>query len=397
MFTERRLRGWLGILVACALILGGPCLAEDRDSLPPPVVSHVKPFPALSNLFVQQNGWTGADGAYSIALDSGRTLWLFGDTWIGRISGGRRLDSAMTNNSAAWQSLPPLSSPLKFFWLTDRGKPLSLLAPDRPDAWYWPGDGVVMDGRLYLFCMVVERRPNKKPPFEFEVIARELLKIENPFDDPRQWRSKKVALPADARGIQLGVSCLLLDQFLYVYGSLERSTESAGKHPIVLARIDKQRLANMDMTGWQYWCTVPEARSADQGQWLSEPAKPAVVFPDGAPEMTVCPLKGSHSLIACYTAFGLSDEIRLRQALRPEGPWSRPTVAYRCPEAGKKVLTYSAKAHPELSNREGELVITYCRNLAGTIDEHFRHPHVYRPRAIIIRLQEPAPETANGS
>ncbi len=32
--------------------------------------------------FPDRDGWYGGDGAYSILLDDGRTLWLFGDTFV---------------------------------------------------------------------------------------------------------------------------------------------------------------------------------------------------------------------------------------------------------------------------------------------------------------------------
>ena len=41
------------------------------------------------------HGWTGGDGAYSVSLPAGRTLWLFGDSVLGTVREGRR-DSSST-------------------------------------------------------------------------------------------------------------------------------------------------------------------------------------------------------------------------------------------------------------------------------------------------------------
>ncbi|MBP7342656.1 MAG: hypothetical protein KA957_10110, partial [Syntrophaceae bacterium] len=49
----------------------------------PPVKPPADSEPALClPQFPDRNGWYGGDGAYSIALDDRRTLWLFGDTFV---------------------------------------------------------------------------------------------------------------------------------------------------------------------------------------------------------------------------------------------------------------------------------------------------------------------------
>jgi len=41
--------------------------------------------------FPFQNGWFGADGAYSILLATGETLWLFDDTRLARLIRGKNV------------------------------------------------------------------------------------------------------------------------------------------------------------------------------------------------------------------------------------------------------------------------------------------------------------------
>src|SRR4051794_27497699 len=61
------------------------------------------PDAKMNALFEQHEGWVGADGDYSVPLGSNRTLWLFSDTWIGKIQNGKRVDATIVNNSAAIQ------------------------------------------------------------------------------------------------------------------------------------------------------------------------------------------------------------------------------------------------------------------------------------------------------
>jgi hypothetical protein len=51
-------------------------------------------LPGYEALFQKTEGWTGADGVYSVALAEDTILWLFGDTFIGQIKNGRHANSA---------------------------------------------------------------------------------------------------------------------------------------------------------------------------------------------------------------------------------------------------------------------------------------------------------------
>jgi hypothetical protein len=61
----------------------------------PPVVKSTAPAPDLDALFDRADGWIGADGVYSVVLSPKRTLWLFSDTWVGKIRDGRRTDATI--------------------------------------------------------------------------------------------------------------------------------------------------------------------------------------------------------------------------------------------------------------------------------------------------------------
>src|SRR5438270_9691186 len=76
----------------------GPTSAEPDC---PWEIESARPRPDLTRLFTRSEGWTGSDGAYSIPLGPDRTLWLFGDTFIGRVVDGKRVGARMVNNTAA--------------------------------------------------------------------------------------------------------------------------------------------------------------------------------------------------------------------------------------------------------------------------------------------------------
>jgi len=49
----------------------------------------VPPHPRCGTLFETTEGWVGGDGAYTVDLGETRTLWLFGDSLMGRVTGGQ--------------------------------------------------------------------------------------------------------------------------------------------------------------------------------------------------------------------------------------------------------------------------------------------------------------------
>ena len=70
-----------------------------------------------------------------------------------------------------------------------------------------------------------------------------------------------------------------------------------------------------------------------------------------------------HRYLAVYLA-GYSNEVLMRTAERPEGPWSAPVVAFRGVPPAARGVNYGAFEHPELSSDGGrDLVVTYFHPL----------------------------------
>ena len=56
-------------------------------------------------LFTRSKGWTGGDATYSVDLKNGKTLWMFGDTFIDQVSSDRsRPTFRLINNSLVLQN-----------------------------------------------------------------------------------------------------------------------------------------------------------------------------------------------------------------------------------------------------------------------------------------------------
>src|SRR4051812_26407070 len=73
----------------------------------PTNASGVKPAVDYDRVFQRKTGWTGADGAYSLRLSTGKVLWLYSETLIGKVqaNGHRELSAAVPINCLGVRAL----------------------------------------------------------------------------------------------------------------------------------------------------------------------------------------------------------------------------------------------------------------------------------------------------
>jgi len=356
----------VGLAVKCALFfcLIGTHLA--RASASPAV-----PAPDLEALFQRTNGWIGADVAYSVALDEGTSLWLYGDTLVGEVSEGKRRNAKMINNSIALQSLG--HAPQYFYRTNSDGTPASVFAPDDgTNSFFWPWDGARTARGLFLFFTQV-RHTDDKSAWGFQLFSASCAFVSNPDSPPASWKTTLKKEPwADFRGktaTAYGWSAVKFQNYIYVYGT------TAGAAGATVARAPQASLD--DFAQWRFF---------SHGQWQDDPKEATPIFPDKPPEGTVRWLPALGRFVLVYSE-GLSGDIMLREASEPAGPWSEPRAVYQCPDTkrSKAYFCYAGKAHPELSE-PGELVITYAVNSNNFFDL-FNDPLLYWPR--FLRLKFP--------
>jgi hypothetical protein len=361
-------------------------------------VSKVDRCDQLSSAFHPDGGaWSGADGAYSIRLNDDTAIWTFGDTFIGKVENNKRsADTKMVNNTAAIQSSQ--SQDLQFIWSGTKEKPLSLWHPKEPDTYYWPGDGIAIDGKLFLFLHKIKTDKTRPEPFQFRTLTDTIVRIDNPLDKPDEWRMKYAELGNDAEKLQFGTATIGDGNYVMVFCSYPTRREGLNSHPVILARIPKGSLQALKVSDIEYYCSKI-ANNEEQFFWSKQAKDPCILFNDGAPEMSATKLSGigessasssknaapTNRYVMVYMP-PLTREIAIRHARKLTGPWSEKIKVYDCPEKDPEIFQYSAKLHQELAKQPGELVITYCRN-AKNFQTHFDNASVYYPQAIRVQLK----------
>ena len=335
-------------------------------------------IPAYDRLFHRSSGWIGADADYSVSLGKNRVLWLFGDTFLGKVRDGRRVPVAMINNSIGIQHrLDPETARVHFFCgSSSNGEPRSLIVPKNAQRWFWPADGVMERNRLSVFLSEIERT-SAPSASGFRQIATTLCRVANPLDLPTVWKFSLRKIPftkfSPGENRIFGAAILKADGFVYLYGLRERPCHDKS---MILARVSKGHLE--DFHRWRFYTGK---------EWSRLSLHAADLCPDVANEYSVSWLPALHRYVLICTPNGLSRNIIARTAPNPWGPWSKATIVYRCPEAtwGDGIFCYAAKAHPMLSTAPNELIVTYAAN-ATNPETLLNDDRLYWPRFVRVKF-----------
>jgi len=312
-------------------------------------------------LFQRQDGWTGADGAYTVKLSGDRILWLFGDTWYGEIREGRHTNATIVNNSIAIQhGIIPVDASVRFYaGRAPGGEPLAFIRPSEGHGWFWFYHGIEVDKALYL-CLIQADRSDNRNSFGFKIIGNRLGRVANPEDLPPSWRISQNQIPWEGLSPNgdtiFGSAFLKANKIIYIFGTNEDVVGSIRQKYMILARAPESQLEQFDQ--WQFFSA---------GRWSNNFNEISRLAGDFANEFSVSYLAELGKYIVVYSAKGLSKNIVARFAPKPWGPWSEPEVLYACPEASLSadVFCYAAKGHPELSSAPDEIIVTY---IASSMD-----------------------------
>ncbi len=327
-------------------------------------------WPEADHLFRRDRHWVGADGAYSIDLGQGRTLWLFGDTWIDPSGRHTRQGARMIRNSVAIQTgSDPSGADIAFYWHeTTQGEPAPFFA-DEGDAWFWPGHGIRLGDRLLLFLMRIR---SSQAGLGFESAGWNAVMVSNPDEAPSSWRVSRLETPRNALGVVVGSASIFRSgQHVYAFGS----QESVKSHPMYVVRWRVESVLRGDLRAPEWWAGVDVGWVPDTSLAARWPA-----FEAGQSELTVHYDSVAHQFVGVqHVGFGPAD-LTLRAAPDVIGPWSEPRMIYRPAEYYRpNIMIYAAKAHPQLTG--ADLIVSYATNTFH-FAEQLTDSLIYYPRFV---------------
>ncbi len=346
--------------------------------------------------FAGVSGWTGGDVAASFIIPGNRALWVFGDSFIGEIEDGRRINSTLVNNTIAVHPYDP-SHPgqapedrqVKYYWGPNdaNGKPTAWVRPSEAGGaktWYWPtGGGVVLPGpedgsKLALFLIELEKKPGDNSVWGFQVIHDAVAMVDNVDAPVEQWRPCVREISADP-AIEWGVAALMSSSpdYVLIYGT---KLDASKNRNLVLGRVKPSEFENF--SAWEFL--------GPDGQWLKSQDRAEPIVKGIASELSVDKItdqSGGMHLVMVYSEPPLGNRIMIRTSLNPEGPWSEAMPVFTVTETGqgKALFVYAAKGHAPLSEN-GTLLVSYIVN-SNDFNELVEDFALYRPRFISVPLK----------
>jgi hypothetical protein len=339
-------------------------------------------------LFRGDPHWRGADVASSVDVGGGRTLWLFGDTWIDPSGNGTRQGAHMVSNSLGVQEgSDPSTARMSFHWGRAADGGPDAFFPDRDGESLWFGSGVRVEDRLVLFLGRTVR--NTGSGLGFDHVGWTAMLVENPDDEPPAWRLRALTTPPNPFGILVGFAASFrMGDHVYALGS----PNPLKTHPIFAVRWPVHRVRQGELADPEWWAGERVGWVADTSSVQRWP-----LFDHAQTELTVHQDPGTGRLLAVHTqGFGSAD-IVMRAAPTLTGPWSAPRMIYRPPEYYRhQVMIYAGKAHPHLAG--ADLALTYATNSFRFADH--ADPSIYFPRFVrLSRCGDPTgrPDGARAS
>ncbi len=346
---------------------------------------HVEPILEYEAHFRQnQQGWLGGDLVFSLPINKNQILWLFGDSFIVSNQAEQlRQKARIINSSIALQNGKlSESNAIDFIWKETTGIPKSFFRDEKRPGFLWPLSAVLINQKIYVFAVRILLE-NPELPFSFRVIGNEIGIIENYAAPPVAWKINYFELTWDEKVGTFGSHLLVNQNYLYIYGFRKEEPGWDVDLKQIVARIAIEDPAAI--TGRQNW----EFLDGSKGTWHRNPSQSVPMFNQANTELSVSFLKGINKFVLVGYSQKRENYISLRFSETPYGPFTEPVIIYHCPDGqwNPDYFCYAAKAHPELTTTENELIITYITN---SKDFHacLRDLRIYFPRFLRVRIED---------
>ncbi len=330
--------------------------------------------------FPYKDGWLGGDAGYSIPLAPGRSLWLFGDSFIGNASAKTRSGARFVRNSIAISSCRSETGwQIDYYWRNQNGPhPTAFFESHIKNYWYWPLDGFVWQNHLYVAIAKLKNRPSEEV-FSFKTVGVLLAKVSNLAAPPNRWRIQYLKLTDDP-ALYPGSSIVLSGNHAYFF-----TVHETRKHQqMILTRVALDQL-DRPSTNFEYL-----ARDKSWKHGLRADAALGVIE-TGHSELSVRYHPESKQWLAVSGGGFLSNQIMIRTAPELTGPWSAQQAVYEFPEMDSGMAErdpdtwcYAVKEHNEFGS-PGKLLVTYACN-SFKLGKLISNMNIYRPQSVTVAL-----------
>ena len=315
------------------------------------------------NIIQDNSGVTAGDGMYSIALPDGRSIFLMGDSYIGKVTNGVRStgDHMYRNTYNVYDNGKTTA-----LYAVNGGKTSAAVPPgvtNEGQKWYWPGHGYVVDNTLYIFQTLMYQGAEGAWGFMYETTR--ILE----YSLPDLKLKKDTAIPCHApENVHYGMAALNDGDYQYIYAQVDIENDWDPVTEVYVARTTVQDMYSK----WEYW---------NGSSWSANSADAAAV--SGISSVAVSSQFNVIKLRDKYVLFTSAKNWNSRKAYTfvsdtPYGPWRNKKLIYELPElAQKNWYSYNAMIHPQFE-KNGMILGSFCVN-TDTFSEQFSNVASYRP------------------
>lgn len=350
---------------------------SQNTTPPPPHTAQCASFA----YFPCQQGWLGADGGYSVDLGAGKSLWIFGDTFVGPSSATTRTQATgFVHNTIAISTCSGQACTFQYFGggLNGSASGPMFSVPGSSSDWFWPMDGFAYNGTLYLALMQMHAT-GSSGAFGFAYSGAQLATISNYTAAPSQWSVTYQNLNTGGSAVP-GASMVVAQgpngnpdpsnpqgaSYAYFFTVVPVTNASPYMALLRLPLTQLNTAARPGNTAWEYLKS-----DSTWGAWLDTdtalPSDNAAVINPGATEMTVRYHNSTNQWIAVFPV-GLGNRAHYALSSSMTGSWGQSENLYSYPEMQPSnanytpsVFCYAAKEHVELE-AAGQIFFTYACN-----------------------------------
>jgi hypothetical protein len=312
-------------------------------------------------------GVTGADGIYSVLLPDGRSVWIFGDSFLGTVgkdfSRNKQIPWFVRNAMAVQEA-----DTLRSLYQVINGWESSLVIPpgspkgkqfSEDSLWYWPGDGFIENGKLKVFMSGFYQA--KPGDWGFAWCSANIATFSLP--DLTLEYIDHFSYPGETEIHWGHAVCHGDEKFTYIYGA-ENKTKN-----LYVARAPKGNI----LGPWEFYTG---------SEWVSDSKKAGPMLAiQGSEQFSVFKYKDHYVLVVQEGGF-LTRDIVSYYSDNPYKDWKNRKVLCQTiyPEGVKStenLFMYNSLAHPQFIKND-EILLSTCIN-SFVVEDVFKDARKYRP------------------
>lgn len=231
--------------------------------------------------------------------------------------------------------------------------------------WFWPGDGLIEDGKLKVFMSQFTQLDTGMWGFQWQKTWLATFSL------PDIVQESLVEIPySEVNQVHYGHAILEDEMFTYVYGARK---EKGKKNRAHVARYPSGNVHG----SWEFYTGK---------RWTDDPTLSRPMGNMHASEQfSVLKIRDTYVYVTQMDWF--SRDICSFTSHTPQGPWKNKTLLYTTPipSDDKNLITYNALMHPQFVEK-GHMLLSYNMN-SFLLEDHFQNADIYRPRFVWVPLK----------